>query len=160
MCVFQWQDQWGTQSVCPWLHEQNMVSVYSVISQRGSYWWVWSETSHSNHQRFPTPMWGCLGLFSCFTLSHTPFPTLAQHQNKNDTVEWPPVVWHMGFIRERDLKQWVWGARRESNPYFICIHLSSSKSYQLSITGTRISTVGWQEPGLINSWLITKTPYW
>ncbi len=34
-----------------------------------------------------------------------------------------------GFIRERGLTLWVWGVCSESNPYFICIHLSSSKSY-------------------------------
>ena len=30
----------------------------------------------------------------------------------------------------------------QSNPYFICIHLSTSKSYQLSITDSPLSTVG------------------
>jgi hypothetical protein len=32
--------------------------------------------------------------------------------------------------------------RSVSNPYFICIHLSSYNSYQLSITDTRLSIVG------------------
>jgi hypothetical protein len=36
----------------------------------------------------------------------------------------------------------VRGARSESNPYFLCIHLSSYNSYQLSITYTRLSIVG------------------
>jgi hypothetical protein len=49
----------------------------------------------------------------------------------------------LGFIRERDLTLSVWGARSGSNPYFFCIHLSSYNTYQLSITDTRLSTVGW-----------------
>ena len=111
---------------------------------------------------------GRLGLFPYFTLSHTPFPTFAQHPTQNlfqqqglvrldiKTYDMltnipsekkkmrrdPSVVWHMGFIRKRDLILWVWGVWIESIPYFICIHLSSYKSYQTSITDTRLSTVG------------------
>jgi hypothetical protein len=54
----------------------------------------------------------------------------------------PPVEWRMEFIRERGLTLSVWGARIETNPYLFCIHLSSYNSY-LSITDTRLSTVGW-----------------
>ena len=63
---------------------------------------------------------------------------------KKDTLEGdPPVAWRMGFIRERGLTLSVRGARSESNPYFFCIHLSSCNSYQLSITDTLLSIVGW-----------------
>ncbi len=48
-----------------------------------------------------------------------------QIQQKNDTF-FPRVGSFGGLIL------WVWGAWSESNP--ICIHLSSFKSYQLSIT--------------------------
>ena len=58
-------------------------------------------------------------------------------------------VTYMGFVRERGLTLWVWGAWHESNPYFICEHLSSSKSYQLSTY--RLSD--------INSWLIRSWCY-
>ncbi len=122
---------------------------------------------------FPTRIRGRLGLFPCFTPSHTPFPTIVQHQNTCKTsscgncqlplslvknkltniwsekkkTQWrvPPeaVAWHMGFIRKRGLTLWVRGVWNMSIPYFIWIHLSSSKSYQLSITDSRLSTVGW-----------------
>ncbi len=58
-------------------------------------------------------------------------------------------LWKRLCLKGRDryhlsaISLWVWGARSVSNLYFICIHLSSSKSYQLSITDTRLSTVGW-----------------
>ncbi len=52
-------------------------------------------------------------------------------------------AWRMGFIRERGLTVSVRGARNETNPYLFCIHLSSYNSYQLSITDTRLSIVGW-----------------
>ena len=35
--------------------------------------------------RFPIRIRGRLGLFPCFTTSHTPFPTFAQHQNTGKT---------------------------------------------------------------------------
>ncbi len=52
-----------------------------------------------------------------------------------------PVAWHMGYIRGRGLTPSVWGVWIESDPYIFCIHLSSSNSYQLSITDTRLPTV-------------------
>ena len=45
-------------------------------------------------------------------------------------------------FRERGLTLSVRGARSETNPYLFCIHLSSYNTYQLSITDTRLSTVG------------------
>jgi hypothetical protein len=41
--------------------------------------------------RFPTRIRGRLGIFACFTLSHTPFPTLGRHKHHmtKDKVEWP-----------------------------------------------------------------------
>jgi len=97
-----------------------------------------------------------LGNWQFFKISSLHFAETKRHVN-DQTVEWPMV-----FIWERGLALWVWGAQSESNPYFICIHLWSSKSYQLSIINTRLSTVGWQEAGPINSWMITvsETLYW
>ena len=93
--------------------------------------------------RFPTRIWGRLGLFPCFTPSHTPFRTLPGHPTtsaiwsegekkirkivfsgkKMETLRGtrsPTSAWHMGFVRERGLTLWVWGARSVSNPYFFC----------------------------------------
>jgi hypothetical protein len=50
---------------------------------KGSCWCAWPETSHSQKISHPHP--GSSWFFPCFTLSHTPFPTLAQHQNTGKT---------------------------------------------------------------------------
>ena len=77
------------------LHGQKILSVYFLITSRtkksvcllsdfsrGSGRCSRSETSHSQISH-PHP--GSSWTFSYFTLSHTPFPTLAQHQNTGKT---------------------------------------------------------------------------
>ena len=76
---------WGThhhysQSVCPSLHEQS--SLCAVMTD----WFLEGvrvdvcDLRLLTH-RFPTHMWGHLGLFVCFTLGHTPFPTFCPYDN-------------------------------------------------------------------------------
>ena len=98
-------------------------------------------TQHQNTGK--TSSWGNCQL-SLFLEWKNKFTNIPPEKKK---TQWrgPPetVAWYMGFIWERGLTLWVWGAWSVSNPYFICIHLSSSKSYQPSITDSRLSTVGW-----------------
>jgi len=163
--------RWGTQdhsssSVCLSLYGRKILSDYFLISREVP---AGASGLRLLPHRFPTLIRGRLEPFPCLTPFHTPFPALAQHPTQHhlrtvislDRLErknkltnippekkrhaggGPPVVWHMGFIRERGLTLSVWGARSVSNHYFICIHLSSYNSYQLSITDTRLSIVGW-----------------
>ena len=60
------------------------------------------------------------------------------------------LLYVSGKCWEQSCTLWGWGG----------LHLSSSKSHQLSMTDFPLSTVDWQEGWLISDELITKTPYW
>ena len=146
-----------------------MTNVYLIILLVLVVW----DFSRIDFLSFPTRMLGQLGLFAYFTIFDTPFPAFCRHQNTRRQPSWAPAlivsvrkkrffpVFFFFVLRDffssflvRDDPNFAdlllctsgrWGEYTSTLWGWGGLHLSSSKSYQLSIIDkpTLLSIIDW-----------------
>jgi hypothetical protein len=160
--MFSLTTRWGTQDhsssvVCLSLHGRKILSAYFLISQRGDI--SGTRDLRLLIHRFPTLIRGHLDLLSFLPPSHTPFPRQKSYSTSEKIPRCGTTCWvthGMGLLgKETSHCQYEdrGSSLTLSSSVYIC-QVTTLINYKLQTLGYQ------QEAGLLNSWLITKTPYW